>query len=36
MESYPWVNLMVGFGFGYVGTVFIERNVLKPKQAALR
>lgn len=36
MESYPWVNLMVGFGFGYTGTVFVERSFLKPKQAALR
>lgn len=35
MESYPWANLAVGFGFGYLGTVFTERNFLKPKQAAL-
>ncbi|KAM3571373.1 hypothetical protein VYU27_006603 [Nannochloropsis oceanica] len=36
MEEYPWVNLTLGFLLGYVGTVFIERRILKPKQAALR
>lgn len=36
MESYPWVNLTAGFVIGYLGTVFTERNFLKPKQAALR
>jgi hypothetical protein len=31
-----WANLSIGFAFGYLGTVFTERNFLKPKQAALR
>ena len=36
MEAYPWANLTVGFLVGYAGTVFTERSILKPKQAALR
>lgn len=36
MEAYPWANLTVGFLVGYAGTVFMERAVLKPKQAAVR
>lgn len=36
MENYPWINLLVGFGFGFAGTVFTERTFLKPKQAAPR
>lgn len=36
MEEYPWVNLTVGFLLGYEVTIFIERYILKPKQAALR
>jgi len=36
MEAYPWANLTVGFLVGYAATVFTERSILKPKQAALR
>lgn len=36
MESYPWANLTAGVVIGYLSTVFMERNYLKPKQAALR
>ncbi len=35
MEAYPWANLATGFFFGYLGTVFTERNFLKPKQARI-
>lgn len=36
MESYPWGNFAAAFGFGYIGTVMVERSIMKPKQASLK